>query len=45
MIKYICFSFIISILLNQAVAQTNLPPGTYTSVNKKAIRFYEEGKK
>lgn len=45
MIKYIYFSFIISILLNQAVAQTNLPPGTYTSVNKKAIRFYEEGKK
>jgi len=28
-----------------ALAQTNLPPGTYTSLNKKAIRFYEEGKK
>jgi outer membrane protein OmpA-like peptidoglycan-associated protein len=26
-------------------SQGNLPPGTYTSSNKKAIKFYEEGKK
>jgi outer membrane protein OmpA-like peptidoglycan-associated protein len=26
-------------------AQGNLPPGTYTSSNKKAIKYYEEGKK
>lgn len=26
-------------------AQGNLPPGTYSSVNKKAIKYYEEGKK
>ncbi len=25
--------------------QPALPPGTYTSTNKKAIKFYEEGKK
>jgi tetratricopeptide (TPR) repeat protein len=45
MFKYIGVSFFITILFYTTVAQTNLPPGTYTSINKKAIRFYEEGKK
>ena len=26
-------------------SQVSLPPGTYSSVNKKAIKYYEEGKK
>lgn len=45
MIKFICISFFSTIVFYSTLAQTNLPPGTYTSVNKKAIRFYEEGKK
>jgi len=45
MIKYIYISFFSILVFYSALAQTNLPPGTYTSLNKKAIRFYEEGKK
>ena len=42
-------SFII-ILLNfltysLVFSQGSLPPGTYTSTNKKAIRYFEESKK
>lgn len=37
----IIVSFLMSVLIN---AQT-LPPGSYTSTNKKAIKLYEEGKK
>ncbi len=36
------FSFII---LNLSFSQGNLPPGTYTSSNKKAIKHFEDGKK
>jgi outer membrane protein OmpA-like peptidoglycan-associated protein/tetratricopeptide (TPR) repeat protein len=45
MIKHkIIFIFLIAFILN-AFSQGNLPPGTYTSSNKKAIKYYEEGKK
>lgn len=30
---------------NEFFSQGSLPPGTYTSQNKKAIKYYEEGKK
>jgi len=30
-------------ILNSAFAQTNLPPNTYTSTNKKAIKYLKEG--
>lgn len=36
--------FLSTFFLN-AYSQVSLPPGTYTSNNKKAIKFYEEGKK
>lgn len=40
------FTFLFIFLINGVVlSQNNLPPGTYTSSNKKAIKFYEEGKK
>ncbi len=45
MMKYkITLLLIASFFLN-VFPQGNLPPGTYTSSNKKAIKFYEEGKK
>ena len=45
MIKHkIIFLFLVSLFLN-VFPQGNLPPGVYTSSNKKAIKFYEEGKK
>lgn len=45
MIKHkIIFFFLIAFVLD-AFSQGSLPPGTYTSSNKKAIKFYEEGKK
>ena len=45
MIKHkIIFFFLITVFLN-AFPQGSLPPGMYTSTNKKAIKFYEEGKK
>lgn len=38
--------FILCCLSISAIhSQGNLPPGTYTSTNKKAIKYYEEGKK
>ncbi|HXB41985.1 MAG TPA: OmpA family protein [Bacteroidia bacterium] len=36
------FTFLI---LNSVFPQANMPPGTYTSTNKKAIKNFEEGKK
>ncbi len=43
--KYIYLSLIFFFISNLALCQVSLPPGTYTSVNKKAIKYYEEGKK
>ena len=40
----VIFLFLVSFFLN-VFPQGSLPPGTYTSSNKKAIKFYEEGKK
>lgn len=42
--RKIIFLFLVTLFLN-VFPQGNLPPGTYTSSNKKAIKFYEEGKK
>ena len=43
--KYsILFLFFFS-LYKFSYAQSPLPPGTYTSTNKKAVKFFEEGKK
>lgn len=40
------FALFAALLLSVAgTAQANLPPGTYTSTNKKAIKYFEEGKK
>jgi outer membrane protein OmpA-like peptidoglycan-associated protein len=41
------FLFIILVFINISTAksQGNLPPGTYTSTNKKAIKYFEESKK
>lgn len=36
---------ILAILLNVFANAQTLPPGSYTSTNKKAIKYYEEGKK
>jgi len=33
------------LILTPAFPQGNLPPGAYTSTNKKAIKYFEEGKK
>jgi hypothetical protein len=33
------------LLTNFFLAQTNMPPGKYTSTNKKAINYLEEGSK
>src|SRR5438105_6749014 len=40
----IIFFFLVGFVLN-AFPQGSLPPGMNTSTNKKAIKFYEEGKK
>lgn len=37
--------FLSFVLLAKSFAQQSLPPGTYTSTNKKAIKHFEEGKK
>ena len=37
--------FIILLCNTSCFSQGKLPPGTYTSTNKKAIKYYEEGKK
>ena len=39
------FSFVFLFIQLLVLAQSNLPPGTYTSTNKKAIKKLEEGKK
>ena len=39
------FFIILSLLVNTVVFSQQLPPGSYTSSNKKAIKYYEEGKK
>lgn len=39
------FTFLLLFVSFSIVSQSNLPPGTYTSTNKKAVRFYEESKK
>ena len=39
------FLFIISVFLSIHFSAQTLPPGSYTSTNKKAIKLYEEGKK
>ena len=41
------FSFLVFFVTIQFLmkAQLNLPPGSYTSTNKKAIKHLEEGKK
>ncbi|MGZ3864544.1 MAG: OmpA family protein [Bacteroidia bacterium] len=41
---FLTFNFIL-LTLNLSLAQGNLPPGTYTSNNKKAIKHLEEGRK
>lgn len=43
--KHFFTFFFISIFTGTLFTQNNLPPGTYTSSNKKAIKYYEEGKK
>ena len=45
MTKHIFITILLSFLFIATNAQNSLPPGTYTSVNKKAIKFYEDGKK
>jgi len=42
---FILFSFLFLFGRLSFSQQPALPPGTYTSTNKKAIKFYEEGKK
>jgi len=39
------FLTLISLVLSVVLQAQSLPPGTYTSTNKKAIKLYEEGKK
>jgi outer membrane protein OmpA-like peptidoglycan-associated protein len=43
--KKIYFSFLFLFLSCFVFCQVSLPPGTYTSINKKAIKYYEEGQK
>src|ERR1700741_2590483 len=42
--RILIFLFL-SVLIQNGAAQSNLPPGAYTSTNKKAIKQLEEGKK
>jgi outer membrane protein OmpA-like peptidoglycan-associated protein/tetratricopeptide (TPR) repeat protein len=40
------FTFLLlTVSFTFSYSQSSLPPGTYTSTNKKAVRFYEESKK
>lgn len=39
------FLFLFVLFAQFSFSQPSLPPGTYTSTNKKAVKFYEEGKK
>lgn len=43
--KHFLLLFIILIVTFSGYSQSSLPPGTYTSTNKKAIKFFEEGKR
>lgn len=42
---YLLFFLILILSVNSFCQQPSLPPGTYTSTNKKAIKLFEEGKK
>jgi len=42
--RFILFLFVF-INFSNIFSQSSLPPGTYTSTNKKAIKFFEESKK
>ena len=42
--KHFFLLFSLLIFIQNFYAQGNLPPGGYTSINKKAIKYYEEGK-
>ena len=43
--KHIYIILFLFFIIQNIHSQGNLPPGTYTSVNKKAIKYFEEGKK
>jgi tetratricopeptide (TPR) repeat protein len=43
--KHIYIILFLFFTIQNIHSQVNLPPGTYSSVNKKAIKYYEEGKK
>lgn len=43
--KNLTYFFLFFVFLFSINAQNNLPPGTYTSLNKKAVRYFEESKK
>ncbi len=45
MIKHLLYTFLFTSFLFSIKAQNSLPPGTYTSLNKKAIKYFEESKK
>lgn len=45
MIKHLLYTFLLSSFIFSIKAQNSLPPGTYTSLNKKAIKYFEESKK
>ncbi len=45
MIKHLLYTFLLSSLIVSIKAQNSLPLGTYTSLNKKAIKYFEESKK
>lgn len=42
--KHFFLLFSLLFFIQNFYAQNNLPPGGYTSTNKKAIKYYEEGK-
>lgn len=42
--KHFLSAFLIVLFAQFSFAQPSLPPGTYTSTNKKAIKFFEEAK-
>lgn len=43
--RVLIFVFLFILSITNIFPQGSLPPGTYTSQNKKAIKYYEEGKK
>ncbi|MDX2172912.1 MAG: OmpA family protein [Bacteroidota bacterium] len=44
MIKKLLPLFLVTLIINTAISQTQMPPGAYTSTNKKAIKYFEESK-